>query len=133
VSQLSIELFTDPAYPFAFSAEPIRQRLRWHYRDGLRWTVRMIVLTREDGEAGKLAQGAPNLTDAGSLPSHVSNPSASISPGVAAAGSSRLVVVGARGGGLRRRRRPGGADWPIDVGSDVRVRYAGCPCRSAVS
>jgi 2-hydroxychromene-2-carboxylate isomerase len=61
VSPVSIELFTDPACPFAFSAEPVRQRLRWHYGDGLSWTPRMIVLTLEPGEAAKLAQGAPTL------------------------------------------------------------------------
>lgn len=43
MTQVSIELFTDPACPFAFSAEPVRQRLRWHYGEGLRWTPRMIV------------------------------------------------------------------------------------------
>ena len=53
--------FTDPACPFAFSAEPVRQRLRWHYGDQLEWTTRMIVLTDEPGEAEKLAAGAPNL------------------------------------------------------------------------
>lgn len=58
---LEITLFTDPACPFAFSAEPVRRRLRWHYGDGLVWTVRMIVLTREPGEAEKLAEGAPTL------------------------------------------------------------------------
>src|SRR3954469_23868852 len=58
---LDVELFTDPACPFAFSAEPVRVRLRWHYGDGLRWTTRMIVLTREPGEAEKLAEGAPGL------------------------------------------------------------------------
>ncbi len=58
---IDVELFTDPACPFAFSAEPVRQRLRWHYGDGLRWTVRMVVLTREPGEAEKLAEGAPGL------------------------------------------------------------------------
>ena len=58
---LDVTLFTDPACPFAFSAEPARIRLRWHYGDGLRWTVRMIVLTREAGEAEKLAEGAPTL------------------------------------------------------------------------
>jgi 2-hydroxychromene-2-carboxylate isomerase len=58
---LEISLFTDPACPFAFSAEPVRQRLRWHYGDGLTWTVRMIVLTLEPGEAEKLAEGAPTL------------------------------------------------------------------------
>src|SRR3954470_16857652 len=61
VDPLAITLFTDPACPFAFSAEPVRLQLRWHYGDGLRWTVRMIVLTREPGEAEKLAEGAPNL------------------------------------------------------------------------
>jgi predicted DsbA family dithiol-disulfide isomerase len=58
---LDVTLFTDPACPFAFSAEPARIRLRWHYGTGLRWTVRMIVLTREAGEAEKLAEGAPTL------------------------------------------------------------------------
>ena len=58
---LQVTHFTDPACPFAFSAEPIWWRLRWHYGDGLDWTVRMIVLTLEPGEAEKLAHGAPNL------------------------------------------------------------------------
>ena len=58
---LQISLFTDPACPFAFSAEPVRRRLRWHYGDGLTWNVRMIVLTHEPGEAEKLAEGAPTL------------------------------------------------------------------------
>jgi predicted DsbA family dithiol-disulfide isomerase len=58
---VEVTLFTDPACPFAFSAEPVRRRLRWHYGDGLRWTVRMIVLTREEGEPEKLAEGAPGL------------------------------------------------------------------------
>jgi predicted DsbA family dithiol-disulfide isomerase len=61
MTPLAIELFTDPACPFAFSAEPVRQRLRWHYGDGLVWTPRMIVLTLERGEAQMLAQGAPTL------------------------------------------------------------------------
>jgi hypothetical protein len=58
---LDLTLFTDPACPFAFSAEPIWWRLRWHYGDGLAWTTRMIVLTLEPGEAEKLAHGAPSL------------------------------------------------------------------------
>ena len=59
--QLEITLFTDPACPFAFSAEPVRLRLRWHYGDQLLWRTRMIVLTLEPGEAERLAEGAPNL------------------------------------------------------------------------
>jgi 2-hydroxychromene-2-carboxylate isomerase len=58
---MEITLFTDPACPFAFSAEPNRWRLRWHYGDQLTWRLRMIVLTLEPGEAEKLAEGAPNL------------------------------------------------------------------------
>jgi hypothetical protein len=58
---VEITHFTDPACPFAFSAEPARWRLRWHYGDGLRWRNRMIVLTLEPGEAQKLAQGAGGL------------------------------------------------------------------------
>ena len=58
---LAITLFTDPACPFAFSAEPQRLRLRWHYGEGLEWRTRMIVVTREAGEAEKLAEGAPGL------------------------------------------------------------------------
>jgi len=60
---MAIELthFTDPACPFAFSAEPVRLRLSWHYGEQLRWRTRMIVLTLEAGEAEKLAGGAPEL------------------------------------------------------------------------
>jgi predicted DsbA family dithiol-disulfide isomerase len=59
--QLAIRHFTDPACPFAFSAEPTRLRLRWHYGDQLLWRTTMIVLTREPGEAERLAEGAPGL------------------------------------------------------------------------
>jgi predicted DsbA family dithiol-disulfide isomerase len=41
--KLEITLFTDPACPFAFSAEPVRQRLRWHYGEGLDWRRDDIV------------------------------------------------------------------------------------------
>lgn len=58
---LEITLFTDPACPFAFSAEPVRWMLRWQYGDQLRWRTRMIVLTREPGEARLLAEGADGL------------------------------------------------------------------------
>jgi predicted DsbA family dithiol-disulfide isomerase len=58
---VQITHFTDPACPFAFSAEPVRLCLRWHYGDQLSWETRMIVLTLEPGEAERLAEGAPNL------------------------------------------------------------------------
>jgi predicted DsbA family dithiol-disulfide isomerase len=59
--RLQITMFTDPACPFAFSAEPVRLALRWRYGDALEWRLRMIVLTLEPGEDEKLAQGAPGL------------------------------------------------------------------------
>jgi 2-hydroxychromene-2-carboxylate isomerase len=65
---VDVELFTDPACPFAFSAEPARWRLRWHYGAGLRWRTTMIVLTREPGEAQKLAEGAPGLQSRYGMP-----------------------------------------------------------------
>ncbi len=59
--EIQITLYTDPACPFAFSAEPVRLALRWRYGDGLQWRLRMIVLTLEPGEDQKLAEGAPGL------------------------------------------------------------------------
>lgn len=42
--------YTDPACPFAFSAEPHRLQLRWHYGDQLTWRTVLIGLA-EDGDA----------------------------------------------------------------------------------
>ncbi len=36
--------FTDPACPWAWSAEPFRRRLQWLYGDALDWGRRMVVL-----------------------------------------------------------------------------------------
>jgi predicted DsbA family dithiol-disulfide isomerase len=65
---LEITHFTDPACPFAFSAEPVRWRLKWHYGEQLRWTDRMIVLTLEPGHAERLAEGAPGLQRSYGMP-----------------------------------------------------------------
>jgi 2-hydroxychromene-2-carboxylate isomerase len=59
--QLEITHYTDPACPVAFSAEPVRMQLRWHYGEQLTWQTRMIVLTLEPGHAERLAEGAPDL------------------------------------------------------------------------
>src|SRR3954447_26430207 len=42
---LIINHFTDPACPFAFSAEPARFKLRWLYGDQIEWRPRMVVLS----------------------------------------------------------------------------------------
>ena len=36
--------YTDPACPWAYSAEPFRRRLSWLYGDSLEWQARMVVL-----------------------------------------------------------------------------------------
>lgn len=47
---LTINVFTDPNCPYAYSAEPIRWRLQWLYGDQLKWDTSMIVLSGYDGE-----------------------------------------------------------------------------------
>ncbi len=47
--------FTDPACPWAWSAEPFRRRLQWLYGDALDWGRRMVVLAdtaEEHAESG---------------------------------------------------------------------------------
>jgi predicted DsbA family dithiol-disulfide isomerase len=61
---LRIDDFTDPACPFAFSAEPGRFRLRWLYGDQIEWHPRMVVLSRSPDEY--LAKGfTPERMSAG--------------------------------------------------------------------
>ena len=103
---MEITLFTDPACPFAFSAEPVRQRLRWHYGDGLTWRLHMIVLTHEPGEAEKLAAGAPTLQRRHGMPIHPEpypRP-ASSEPACRAVVAARLHRPDAEAGLLRRLR-----------------------------
>ncbi len=50
-----IHEFTDPACPWAYSAEPFRRRLDWLYGDALEWDVRMVVLS--DTPEDYLAKG----------------------------------------------------------------------------
>src|SRR4051794_3511385 len=46
MAPLIIREFTDPACPFAFSAEPARLRLRWLYGEQIEWRPRMVVLSQ---------------------------------------------------------------------------------------
>jgi predicted DsbA family dithiol-disulfide isomerase len=45
VADVEIVEFTDPACPWAYSAEPFRRRLDWLYGDRLRWSVRVVGLS----------------------------------------------------------------------------------------
>jgi predicted DsbA family dithiol-disulfide isomerase len=55
MSQLCVRIteFTDPACPWAYSAEPFRHRIDWLYEGRIEWEPRMVVLsdTREDNDA----------------------------------------------------------------------------------
>ena len=42
--------FTDPACPWAYSAEPFRHRLRWLYGDSIEWKVNVVVLSESPEE-----------------------------------------------------------------------------------
>jgi predicted DsbA family dithiol-disulfide isomerase len=46
MASLTIHEFTDPACPFAFSAEPGRIRLSWLFGDEIEWRPRMVVLSQ---------------------------------------------------------------------------------------
>jgi 2-hydroxychromene-2-carboxylate isomerase len=50
MAHVEIEHFTDPNCPFAYSSEPVRQRLRWVFGDQLSWRTRMVVLSRSSAE-----------------------------------------------------------------------------------
>ena len=103
---IDVTLYTDPACPFAFSAEPARLRLRWHYGDGLRWRLTMIVLTLEPGEAEKLASGASGLQARYGMPIHpfpAARP-ASSEPACRAVVAARLHAPGTEARLLRTLR-----------------------------
>jgi predicted DsbA family dithiol-disulfide isomerase len=44
VPDVVITEFTDPACPWAYSAEPARRRIAWLYGDAIEWQTRMVVL-----------------------------------------------------------------------------------------
>jgi 2-hydroxychromene-2-carboxylate isomerase len=45
---IEITEYTDAQCPWAWSAEPMKWRLRWLYGDSLAWTTRMIVLASDN-------------------------------------------------------------------------------------
>src|SRR4051794_41823118 len=52
--------YTDPACPWAYSAEPFRRRLSWIYGDQLEWDVRMVGLS-DDPKAMEAAGFTPQV------------------------------------------------------------------------
>jgi len=47
---LRITQYTDPACPWAWSAEPFRRHLDWRYGDQLEWTTHLVVLAEDPSE-----------------------------------------------------------------------------------
>jgi protein-disulfide isomerase-like protein with CxxC motif len=45
--------YTDPACPWAYSAEPGRRRLDWLYGDDLDWEVRLVGLSQSPADYEK--------------------------------------------------------------------------------
>jgi len=117
MTTIEITHFTDPACPFAFSAEPIRQRLRWHYGGQLEWRTVLIQLTAGDlREASRLAGGAPTLQRLYGMPIDPAPRArpASSEPACRAVIAARLFAPGREGVLLRRLRVLGMAGGLLD-------------------
>jgi 2-hydroxychromene-2-carboxylate isomerase len=106
---LRIDLFTDPACPFAFSHEPVRWRLRWLYGDALAWRPRMIGLADSVAEMeprgltpAVLARVRATLAERHGMPIRSDEPDRLYATRLAA-----LAVVGTR------RAAPNGVERPL--------------------
>jgi len=64
MADVLITEYTDPACPWAYSAEPFRQRLNWLYGDRLEWQVRMVVLSEDTAELAERGFGVEQLSGA---------------------------------------------------------------------
>lgn len=53
MDELTITEFTDPACPFAWSAEPARRRLEWLFGEQLGWSVRMVGLSERSSDGSE--------------------------------------------------------------------------------
>ncbi len=59
MADVLITEFTDPGCPWAYSAEPFRQRLRWLYGDCLEWQVRVVGLAESPADYEERGFGPP--------------------------------------------------------------------------
>ncbi|WP_028067822.1 DsbA family oxidoreductase [Solirubrobacter soli] len=62
MADVLITEYTDPACPWAYSAEPFRQRLNWLYGERLEWQVRMVVLSESVAELEERGFGVEQLS-----------------------------------------------------------------------
>lgn len=75
LAHIEITEYTDPACPFAFSAEPFRLRLLWELGEQVRWTSKLVVLSESSQEyldkgldAAFLAEAAVKLGEQYGMP-----------------------------------------------------------------
>jgi 2-hydroxychromene-2-carboxylate isomerase len=59
--QIEVTEYTDAQCPWAWSAEPMKWRLRWLYGDSLRWRTRMIVLASDSEHYVRIGYTAEQL------------------------------------------------------------------------
>jgi predicted DsbA family dithiol-disulfide isomerase len=81
MTTIEITEFTDPACPFAWSAEPARRRIEWLYGDQIELRPRMVGLSEDVGAmadkgltAAMLAKGAARLAAAYHMPMQTAEP-----------------------------------------------------------
>lgn len=72
---LRVTQYTDPACPWAWSAEPFRRHLDWRYGDQLEWVTHMVVLAEDPAEfeakgftPEKLAKGMTSIAAEHGMP-----------------------------------------------------------------
>lgn len=98
MADVCITEFTDPACPWAYSAEPFRLRLTWLYGDHIEWRARMVVLAerREDYEERGFTPERQALALARIARDHRMPIDTSVRAHVAATLPACLAVVAAR-------------------------------------
>ncbi|WP_027004638.1 DsbA family protein [Conexibacter woesei] len=72
---IHITEYTDPACPWAFSAEPFRYKLEWLYGDAIAWSTRMVGLSEDPEDAVRagftpevLSQALARIADLHGMP-----------------------------------------------------------------
>jgi len=95
---IQITDFSDPACPFAWSAEPFRRKLQWLYGDQIQWRRRMVVLADSGDEyldkgftPEKMARAAAKLAREHGMPMDTAPPE-----GMSATAPACRAVVAAR-------------------------------------
>lgn len=60
-STIEVTEYTDAQCPWAWSAEPVKRRLRWLYGDALVWRTRMIVLASDRDHYARIGYTAEEM------------------------------------------------------------------------